>query len=415
MSNESDSSLMSNSSFNANNIKKILIFCLGFALCISTVLTNTLLVLLGIWLIVNQRSTDFIEILKKYRIAQFALAMTLLISVGVLYSPTTIKESMQMWVKYREFLYVPFFLLLFNQAETRTAGSLGLIAGISLTLLLSYMLSITGWQWLGKGTTDNPFIFKTHITQGILCSFVAYYWLSLAVLDKRLNLKSRWLFGIATVLAIVNCVAMIDGRTAYLVLLALFLLAIYQKWRWFGLFLGSNLLILALILSYQHSQPIQDKIHHFYQKNAEYADGSFLDSTTLRYDFLQKSAELTLQAGVFGWGTGSFSQIYKNHFFAGKEDIHATHNAHNEYFMIGIQWGWLGLGVFFAFIISLWRQTWRLAPIHQQQAQAFVVIMATACLVNSLWLDNTEGHLFVFLIGMFFGGSTQSLEEKESK
>jgi len=36
-------------------------------------------------------------------------------------------------------------------------------------------------------------------------------------------------------------------------------------------------------------------------------------------------------------------------------------------------------------------------------AEGLVLTIAVGCLVNSLWLDSTEGHLFAYLIGIFYG------------
>ena len=50
-------------------------------------------------------------------------------------------------------------------------------------------------------------------------------------------------------------------------------------------------------------------------------------------------------------------------------------------------------------------------------AQGLVITIVMGCLVNAFWLDHTEGHLFAYLIGVFYGGLAASsvAESTETK
>jgi len=52
----------------------------------------------------------------------------------------------------------------------------------------------------------------------------------------------------------------------------------------------------------------------------------------------------------------------------------------------------------------MWKKSYDLKTQSALMAQGLVVTIAVGCLVNSLWLDNTEGHIFAYLIGVFYGG-----------
>ena len=72
--------------------------------------------------------------------------------------------------------------------------------------------------------------------------------------------------------------------------------------------------------------------------------------------------------------------------------------------MIGVQLGVIGIGLFIALLYLMWYSTRYLKKEPALLAQGLIVTIAVGCLINSLWLDTTEGHIFAYLIGVFYGG-----------
>jgi len=64
------------------------------------------------------------------------------------------------------------------------------------------------------------------------------------------------------------------------------------------------------------------------------------------------------QKPVFGHGTGSFSYKYKE--LAERQGMEHTTNSHNEYLMIAVQWGLIGVGVFIALLYMMWKRSYDL-------------------------------------------------------
>ena len=80
-------------------------------------------------------------------------------------------------------------------------------------------------------------------------------------------------------------------------------------------------------------------------------------------------------------------------------------NPHNEYLLIGVQTGLVGL----VLLLHLFWQHWRLAPrlatpLETHLARGLLLTIAVGCLFNSLLLDHTEGLLFAWMTGLLYGG-----------
>jgi O-antigen ligase len=297
--------------------------------------------------------------------------------------------------KYRELLYVSLFLLLFRDNNSRYWGLYAFIISMIITLLLSYLIAFGGWE-IGKGTVDNPTPFKNYITQGLLMSLVGYF----IIVQGLQATRNRWLIAIAILLIFYNIFFMMAGRTGYLIVICLILLGGYQSYRWRGLLIGLVCTGMLGILIYMNSEVLQHRIANTFSDLDRYEQGITEGSTAMRYEFVKNSLILITQHPWIGSGTGSFDQEYQA--LIADQNMRLTTNPHSEYLMIAVQWGLIGLSLFLYLLYRLWQLSDLLPNANRWMAQGLVITMVAGCLVNSLWLDTTEGHLFAYLIGLFY-------------
>jgi len=118
-----------------------------------------------------------------------------------------------------------------------------------------------------------------------------------------------------------------------------------------------------------------------------------------RLQFYRNSLTLFSQAPVFGHGTGRFHEKYAEHVAGTKQVV--TSNPHNEYLMVGVQSGLVGLGVLVALLWALWRAASRWEGMDRWLAQGMVVWLAVGCCFNSFILDSREGMLFALLAALY--------------
>jgi len=362
---------------------------------ISTALTNVLCPLAILLLLAEGQYQQKFNILSRHPLTVIALLLFAVMSFGFLYTPVSWIEAGLMLDKYRELLYIPLFILLFADEKTRRWGLYAFLSAMGITLLLSYWMTLTGWS-IGKGTPQNAFVFKNYITQGLLLALAAYFLAVYAWQQQR----RYWL--IIILLALYNILFLSEGRTGYLIVFCLILLFAYQTYRLRGLIVGSLLLVLLSGLIYSYSDVVKKRLDSVSANIHNYQQGETDTSIGLRLEFYKNSLVLIAQSPLWGHGTGSFCYEYQQ--LAQPQGITATTNPHNEYLMIGVQWGLIGMGLFIYLLYQLGLLAVYLPPPQSWMAQGLVVTIAVGCLVNSLLLDTTEGHLFAYLIGVLVGG-----------
>jgi O-antigen ligase len=133
------------------------------------------------------------------------------------------------------------------------------------------------------------------------------------------------------------------------------------------------------------------------------AAAAYTDAVGLRMEFYRNSLAIVRDHPLAGVGTGGFPQAYAQR--ARGTGMVPTHNPHNEYLLIAVQTGVIGL----LLLLNLFWQQWRLAPrlaapLETHVARGLVLTIAAGCLFNSMLLDHTEGLLFAWLTGLLYAG-----------
>ncbi|MCV6638755.1 O-antigen ligase family protein [Candidatus Albibeggiatoa sp. nov. NOAA] len=372
-------------------IQRALLIAIGFSLPISTALPNLLFGLLLITTILHF-GLSFPKIpisITKNPIIWSSFSLLALMIIGSFYSAASYEAIIDNLKQYKEFLLIPLFLYGFQDQIARAWGFKVFLAAMGLTLALSIFVALTNHSLFGliHGDASNAFVFKNHITQGLLIVMSAYF---VAVLAYQ---KRIWWPMVIVGLAIYDVIFLTQGRTGYLILACLIVLFSWQVLRWRGFLIGSLAVMILGITTYYTSSNLQHRVDKVIAGLKHQAAET--DSIQLRLNFYKHSWQLWQQQPIIGSGTGSFTQRY-----AVQEPSHPTSNPHSEYLMMAVQWGILGLGVFLWFLYQLWYLGLKLPK--PQMAQGLFATIVVGCLVNSLFLDFTEGHVFAYLIGIFY-------------
>lgn len=378
----------------------VLVALLGLSLPISTALTNILAALVPIVVLHPRYLPRLLHALKS-AVVWLALALLLALAIGVSYSNAPLKEALDALNSYRKLLLLVLLVPLFYDAHARRAGLLGLQIGLGLTLLASYLELLTGWTL--PGSTSLPgVVFKNPVTQGLLLALAAYLWGLQAATRTSLW---RWPLALAALLAVCNVVFVTLGASAYLVLAVLILLLAGQLGQHRGLVLGTLLVIVLGGLVYSQSTSVQSRVEDFHRELVRQSPGRTA-TPELRWDYYRHTPKLLLEHPLTGTGTGSFPYEFER--LANAYGLPTRGNPHNEYLMLGVQLGIPGILLFVGLLAALWRHSAGLMVPERWQGQALVAFMAIGCLVNSLLLYITEGHLFAFLAGLLIAIPSQN-------
>ncbi|WAK01994.1 O-antigen ligase family protein [Methylobacter sp. YRD-M1] len=370
-------------------IAVLLVLTLPFSTALTLVFSAALLLL---WISSAQFKSLPIFI-KQNPLALLALLLFFYLAVGITYTTASPENAFSTLSKYRELLLLivlpPFFQSEFTR---RWAWNAFIIASI-VTILGSYAIYFGLIDYMQP---MDPSI-KNRITHSLLVAFFAFF-----CAHKSLQTDKYSPFYMALlVLCIHNLFFLVSGRTGQLIFLLLMMLFYIQR---FSIKKAALLITatVALLLVFIACSDRANRINEGFSQTQNYLHSESGETNTSegqRLTFWKHSLTLISENPWLGHGTGSYPTEYSR--VAAKADI-ASNNPHNEYLMITIQTGIVGLLLFLAFLFSLYQCSLKLADEYKWLAQGILVALAINSLFNSTILDFTEGHWFTTMIALCF-------------
>lgn len=304
--------------------------------------------------------------------------------------------------KYSDLLFIPVFAFLFRDAVLRRRALYALAVSLALVLAISYL--IAAGMPVAKpllGSPANPVVFKHYLTHGILMAFGAFLFAELALAETSRRRRVLWF--VAAIAAAVNVMFLSQGRTGYLLLAVLTAYLGYRWLRWLGLALAlaaMTAVVTALVLI---PGPFQQRVGLASGEQASSLASQYARvSNAARLEMYRTTLAIVLEHPLLGVGTGGYPKAYAERMKDAKDP--SSRNPHNEYLLIAVQTGLVGLAAMLWLFYVQWRLAARLPALEARLARGLVLAMVAGCLFNSMLLDHTEGLLFAWLTGVLYGG-----------
>jgi O-antigen ligase len=372
----------------------MLLFVVGFYF--STVLTSIISILLGaLWLFTKQYK-HLIDLLKTQSIACWSLLLFTCFLLGLSYGNTAESDAFYSLGKYKKFVFIPILMIFFYDPRYRRWAWRGFVIASILTLLFSD-LKAAGLLNLNPHYVSATI--KNRITHSIFVAFFAFYCL------HKMYGGSAYakLYLVLCVLSLHNLFFVVDGRTGQVIALVLIGLLAFQRLSRKGFFLSLVILsvFMGLFLNFSDkAKRINEGIINS-EKYLEHTLDPALRETSVaaRYVFWDYSSKLIAEKPMFGHGTGSFVQEYNR---IAKGDSKALLHAHNEFIMIGVQLGLLGIIVYLGFLGSQFYSAKQLLIEDKLLAQGFLLTLLITSMFNCPIYDHAQGHWAITLIALCF-------------
>ncbi|WP_175939908.1 O-antigen ligase family protein [Caballeronia sp. BCC1704] len=345
-----------------------------------------------------------------------ALVLFLALTLSLAYSSPGIHEAFDFLMKYRKLLFIPLLILVFGD-DNSSAWAKAAVWGLFATLVLAMVLTYTnyfGWTAVGPmhGTDalTRPWVFKDHISGGLMMAFLVCLSFSLAKATKNVGSKALYLVALA---AMVNVLFVLQGRTGQVVAIAyiaIFLVVHATRFRRYDkrtrwvVALGALTVCacVAAFVFYSKDSRLADTAQEITQFETQNKNTSM----GVRLEFYRRSIELMAHRPIAGYGVGSVRSQFERLASAqtGARAAMAG-NPHNEFFLMGVQLGLIGVALFVWFLIAVARECQRLVQPARDVANGYLFAFIFGCLANSLLLNFTEGNLFIFLIGILISAA----------
>jgi O-antigen ligase len=354
------------------------------------IILSVLLILL--WLLAFQFMT-LPAILMKSPVAAWSLLLWAWFIFGLSYSSAIPSDGFSIVMKYRELLFIPILFSFWTTERYRSWAWKAFLFASMLTLLISFLMSA---GMIDLNNQGDP-AFKSRITHSIFIAFFAFFCAHKAWADDR---YAR-LYLAVLLLCGYNLFFIVEGRTGQLIFVALILLFAVQRLTRKGLLFSVVAIFIFLALFLNFSEKASRLREGFANTQAylQLQPEQTESSMGQRYTFWRYSLKLIAEKPLLGHGTGSFAREYER--IAEGERI-ITKHPHNEFFMIGVQLGLLGLCVYSGFLASQYYCSRNLPKEEKWLAQGVLLSLIITSLFNTPILDHTEGHWFASLIALCF-------------
>jgi O-antigen ligase len=368
----------------------------GIATCffipLSTSLMDFFALLMFCCWILSGKIRELPYIFKKSPFSFFAVLLFILLLIGISYSSADLLYAFGYLKKYRKLIFIPAVISLMGESqEAKKNAEYSFIAGCVVLLLISYAMhfSLLPFQRYG-----DSILF--HITHSFFMAILAFWSLHYFYESKQY----RYLWLLLFVGAVVNNMYIAPGRTGMFVLPLLLLLFAIQRFslkkQLICLLLLSSLAAGVFLTSNNFSSRIKQALHEIHT----YDKGAARTSLGQRFDWWIDSLDMIREKPFFGHGTGAFTAVHDR--MIRETKVTPTDNPHNEYLLITVQTGLLGLLIFFLLFIVQWVGSLKFPDKDKYLVQGVVLAMTSGCIMNSFLFDTHQGHFYAFLSGIFF-------------
>jgi len=399
---------------------------LGFTIPIWVVADSILVVVLVLCWFACGGWRERVRRITANPVALSALLLFGWLLVGTLWGEGSPEDRMLSLKKYADLLLIPLLISMVIQAQERSRAILALAAALIVTLLLSFALSVGVLPAGAVMNCDpsnpcvfkipitcepsNPCIFKKHTTHNALMAFGVLLFGVLAWTSSQR--WARWMWGGASFVAASNILLMVHGRTGYVVLAGLAMVAFHMYFGWRGMVAAVIALSVTFSVAYQVSTSFHDRVNLVATGVAQWSpQTATYDGVTERMEFFYHTIEIIQDHPLMGAGTGGFAQAYAVH--AKQAGVPIPTHPHNQYLLIMAQVGIVGLGLLFWLFVQQWRSASLVGDgTYGLLVRGLVVTIAIGCLFQPALNDHTEKLFYCLFSGLLYSRTDPRLDTK---
>ena len=326
-----------------------------------------------------------------------------ILAASILWSTGTTDEALTSITKHGKLLLIPIFLCLVR-SRRETLIALTFFMGGQAFLLVSTWVMYTGvalpWA-ISKEAGISYAVFSSYLDQSIMTAVLAAFcWHMRSYAPTRYRTPIALIF---VVMALTCVFFLFQGRTGHVVAIGLISLAIFwempRKFR--GLVLAIPFVMALLLVS------ISDKVRHGFveiSSSIEYFSktGDISTSSGTRLNLWHRSLQSIGENPWIGTGAGSWNREFNRQeaLHAPKTFVEITGNPHQEYLLWGVELGILGLALFCAVLLALYKDSLRLEPPARRALQSTLTALALSCLFNCSLYDALIGDFFCVALAL---------------
>jgi len=361
-------------------------------------------ILIGLWWLAVIPTLDLRSL--RWAIALPAAAIPLLLFaygvIGMAWGGASFEDQWGSIKPTLRFLAIPLLFIQFRRSERGIWVVGGYLVSCSALLAISWLHA--AWPLYQRPRIMPGIPVKDYIIQSgefLICAFALAHLSISAWRDGRR--RATLLLAALALIFLLNIAFIATARSTLIVFAALLVVVALQRFDWKGA--GAVLLAGAVFagLTWAASPHLRARVFSVAQEIRGYESQDEATPSGLRLEFWRKSIKLIAAAPVFGHGTGTVLDRFRELASEGKGASSATTDQpHNQTFQIAVQLGLVGAALLFGLWIShllLFRGGGLVAWL----GVGVVVQNMVSCVFNTYLLEFTLGWIYVFGVGVLGG------------
>ena len=294
------------------------------------------------------------------------------------------------------------------------------LAGMFISEIIAYGVVFELWQFKhATATTPSPFMI--HIDYSVYMAFASIL-LLYRLFSDTYTAKEKLFIGLFF-LTVTGNLFLSTGRTGQVAyIFAIFVMFIlHYKLTIKSIVLSIITFIVIFVSAYNISNSFNVRVHASIDDVKKIVNMDFTGSFGIRVAYWITTFNI-IKENPFGVGLGDYKIAVKNELKQNDYDIFANrvkeflpkHHPHNQYLLVLLQTGWVGLILFFNLIYQLIKCKNEDKELNDTKL-LFTVIFFISCLAEPLLIKQFTIALFVLFIGIFSVKSDlNNLESREN-
>lgn len=319
-------------------------------------------------------------------------------------------DALVAFVKHGKLLGIPIILFLVRDRKEITTGLQALATGQCLVMVSSWLMAFDislPWVFRPSGSADPLTQFvpyaDSYLDQSIMLAATAGIFWHLVRHETRSIYKSMcmlFVFG-----CILNVLALMPGRTGYLLAIATACLAaIFEVPRRLRIAVAMfSPLVLGITLFYTVPQ-FQQRIKLATEEMSSYGTSPVVGSSIgARLNMWKLSASAIASNPIPGYGIGNWTPVVKKLYGSHSEIVFGSgnlSNPHQELLLWTVELGLVGAALYFGIFWALLRDTQNFATPIRRANLSLITMLFLTCLFNSPLYDDLMGDYFCIAIGL---------------
>jgi O-antigen ligase len=358
----------------------------------STSVTSALLV---VWLVAVLPTLDLPALRRELSApaAYLPVLLWLLAAIGMLWADVSLAERLSGLSRFHRLLFIPLLLLHFQRSDRGVWVLWGFLVSTFAVLVVSWASLLIPALASRENVVGVPV--KEYISQSaefVVCAFGLLAWACEAARQRRwrlaLGLVLASLFFLADILFVVT------SRAALLVSLALLLLLAFKEFRWKGVVVALLLGCVTATAIWSASPYLRERLTTSVTELKAYREENAANSTGLHLEFLRKSLTFVSTAPLFGHGTGSIPQQFREAASGGAGASSVTWGTpHDQFLGVAVQIGLIGA----ILLVAMW-----VAHFLLFTGNGLVSVIGAVAVTHNVVSSLFDSYLFAFVPGWLY-------------